>query len=639
MGCAVACFEKTAAISSSVVIPEETGVILPEGDPDRAAEILGHLMQDEERLARMQSRAVEVARKHDLDVAIDQLEKLAVEVLGFATTAPPEADPPEAGPEEPKEASEEETETMVSEDKKDSASGSEGEGRPARRGGRRRRRAEPAAQERPAETPAADAPEKEAPVKAAPRVEAPEEAAATEAPAKDEDAYDGVTMVGEREPAGRRGRTRGRRRPRGRDGGDEHVEELGASTGIDVLDVSSSRGERRDWGPRPGLTLKDLMPFLRPPRNVLILGLGSGHGHGRVAASLQEAFKDVDSNLVLREASMMDLLGKLYRAPFVETMLDDLSRNPALFGAPFETTSGEEAPGLPAELDEFLAKVFGKGMNALVLDKRPDMVVCTHWLAFRHLEMLKEAEKFTADVVAVVSDPVCHQMWKSSVVSHYIVPNDSHRIWLTEHEVDSADVSVTGFPVSPSFAQKLDSEAVLEELGLSGKNPVVLLRPDGIGVTERVVESVRGVLDLGVPLDLVVLADGNEELSQSLSELEVPEGCAIKPLSEVKNLGEVMGVSSILVTRATQHTVAEAVATGLPLVVLRPSPGMEERLADRLLKAGLGVKAYDQTDLEHILNDLLTNRRELQRMRDAGRTRRQPDAASGAVDRIASLVR
>lgn len=598
MGCPVACFEQTAALEEGILQPDRTGLVLPR-EPREAARKLGTLLQDEARLGSMCEHAAEVARRHDINVAIDKVEELAVEVLGMPAA--------QARVQAPADTTEDPGDMPDDETRKDADNGEQDQQRRKEPGRRRGRGGESGQKDRERRG-----------------REKPEQAAKKTSQESSE---------GSEGPQRGRGRKR-RRRTRSPGPG---VEELGASTGIDVLDVPTDREGRRKWDLEPGLTLKDLMPFLRPPKTVTILGASTGSGHARAASALVEAFKAVDRNLVVRQLDLLDLVSKVYRAPFVRTFLDDLSRNPALFGRPFETWGDGGEAQLPPELDELQQKVFDAALDEVVVDKRPDHLVCTHWLPFRHLEQLMEQERLTARVLAMVCDPVIHERWMSPVVEHYLVADDPVRTWLEGRGVEASSVSVTGIPVSPAFSADIDRDRVASGMGIDRGRPTVLLRPGGIGATERILEVVRRLLDLEPATNLLVVAGKNDRLREDVEGLK-GKG-TVKAFGFVQNIRELMGVADLMVTRASPHTVAEGLAARLPLVLLRPAPGVEERYADQLLRWNVAVKAYGEEDLVGAVRELAGSRRRLREMQEAVGGQGRPDAASAAVDRISRLVR
>jgi processive 1,2-diacylglycerol beta-glucosyltransferase len=431
-----------------------------------------------------------------------------------------------------------------------------------------------------------------------------------------------------------------RRRGRSGVGGGSDVEELGASSGIDVLEIPSDRvRNRRPGGLEPGLTLKDLLPFLRPPKTVLVMGVSTGAGHNRTASALFEAFKTLDRNLNVRLHDALDLLGDPHTAPDVRMLLENLGKSPSLFGEPFETVEGDTGSAAVDALSSVASELFAERMNQVVVDRRPDHIVCTHWLPFRHLEKLKEEERLTCSVTAVIPETDPYPQWVSPVVEHYVVAEESVRARLGRAGVDPSRVSVTGIPVSLAFSEPLDREGVLRDLGLRGGTLTILLRPGGIGAQARIVRVASMLLEAAKPVNLLVVLGKNEALKAELEELDVPSNSALRVYGFVQNIHELMGVSDLLITRASPHTVAEACAAGLPAILLRPSSGIEERTADSLLLAGCARKANCEEDLEFLVRDLFANRRVLRDMKEALERRRRPDATRTAVERLAKIIK
>ncbi len=83
---AVVCFPKTAEGAGEVVIPGETALVLDAEAPEEQVRQLGELLQDDKRLDALAAGALEMARRHELQAAITQVENLCQEVLNM----PPE---------------------------------------------------------------------------------------------------------------------------------------------------------------------------------------------------------------------------------------------------------------------------------------------------------------------------------------------------------------------------------------------------------------------------------------------------------------------------------------------------------------------------------------------------------------------
>ncbi len=446
---------------------------------------------------------------------------------------------------------------------------------------------------------------------------------------------------GDGEDRGANGPGGGRRRRRDRfDRGRREVEELGAGTsGIDVLDPPRDDRERRRRGVEPGLTLRDLIPFLRPPRHVVVAGCGTGAGHARVAHAVVESMKAADRNAVLREVDILDLLTPEFRAGYVRSVLDELSRRPALYGRPFETGSPSTYDQLPEDLDPFLLEAFGEKFRGAFIEKRPDVIVLTHWLPLKKFEADLASGVTLPKIVVVAGEPDFHRYWYSPVVKQWIVANVDFERRLLAAGAPAGSIHVVGTPVGAAFGEDVDRDAVRREHGLRREATTVLFRPGGAGSAERIVALCERALASAGPLNLLVVVGKNDRLREDLERLAVPENSVLRAFGFVDKIHELMAVSDLLVTRATAHTAAEAAATALPMLLLRPTPGAEERLADRLLMSGAAMIARDDEQFESELVDLCKNRRRLQAMRDRARQADRPDNAGRAAERLLRVLR
>ena len=74
-------------------------------------------------------------------------------------------------------------------------------------------------------------------------------------------------------------------------------------------------------------------------------------------------------------------------------------------------------------------------------------------------------------------------------------------------------------------------------------------------------------------------------------------------------------------------TSSECLAVGLPMLVVSPIPGQEERNADYLLEAGAALKAHDLAGVDYRMRELLKNPRRIAAMRERALAVATPHAA------------
>jgi processive 1,2-diacylglycerol beta-glucosyltransferase len=81
-------------------------------------------------------------------------------------------------------------------------------------------------------------------------------------------------------------------------------------------------------------------------------------------------------------------------------------------------------------------------------------------------------------------------------------------------------------------------------------------------------------------------------------------------------------------------TTAESLACGLPMVIVAPIPGQEERNSDHLLEKGIALKCNEFTTLAYKIDGLLDAPAQLTAMRDKALAFARPGAAATIVDTL-----
>ncbi|MGJ0492572.1 glycosyltransferase, partial [Methylobacter sp.] len=97
---------------------------------------------------------------------------------------------------------------------------------------------------------------------------------------------------------------------------------------------------------------------------------------------------------------------------------------------------------------------------------------------------------------------------------------------------------------------------------------------------------------------------------------------------------KLMKMADIFIGKPGGMTTSEAIACGLPICVVSPIPGQEERNSDHLLEEGIAVKCNDLTTLPFKLERLLEDPDRLSRMKANALRFAKPAASTTIVDTL-----
>lgn len=267
----------------------------------------------------------------------------------------------------------------------------------------------------------------------------------------------------------------------------------------------------------------------------------------------------------------------------------------------------------------------------------PDVVVCTHAFPCGVMAEYKREYGDAPPVIGVVTDFVVHPFWIHKNIDGYAVATAAMRQTLGMRGVTLDRVRVTGIPIDGRFARPASKAALCQGLGIHPDKRTVLLMGGGLGIGP-LEKALRYIDRLPHDVQTVVVVGKNPPLERRLVEAARTLRRPVTVLGFVPNVYDYMRCADILVSKPGGLTSAEALATELPFVMLRPLPGQEERNTRYLLESGVGVRVQSLKELTTALDRLLSDPAALDRMRRNAQKLAKPHAATAIAEMIDELV-
>ncbi len=364
---------------------------------------------------------------------------------------------------------------------------------------------------------------------------------------------------------------------------------------------------------------------------VLFVSAPVGAGHVRAAqaagAALRRLAPDIETEFADVFAFFSPRLGRLLLGGYLKV----LDIFPQVYGAAYGWgNSSRVALAGRAAVSGCLA---GR-MAGYLAASRPDAIVVTHATPAGLVAHLAARGEIAVPTVAVVTDFVVHRLWVYPELGTYCVANEAMRDFLATAGVPRDRSMATGIPVDERFAAAGDRAAARAALGLRPEASVVLVMGGGAGVMPMAA-IVAALEALALPLQVVAVAGRNEALRRQLAALAGGlRHCTLLPLGFADNVDVLMTAADVLVSKPGGMTAAEALARGLPLVIFRPIPGVEEANTAFLTASGAALRAESANELAATVGGLLTARADgLAALRAAALSLGRP-AAAAAVARL-----
>jgi processive 1,2-diacylglycerol beta-glucosyltransferase len=363
-------------------------------------------------------------------------------------------------------------------------------------------------------------------------------------------------------------------------------------------------------------------------KRILILSASAGSGHVRAAEALEKAFRELPDVEEVRSLDALKYTNRLFRDFYSKLYTQLVEKAPAFLGWWYKTS---DEPWKTDKMRHMLDRLNTAPLVRQITEFDPDITVCTHFLPATLISYLIAEKKLQARLSIVVTDLDFHAMWLSRIFHRYFVALEETRIHLRKLGLPAERITISGIPIDPCFRFHTPEEQrqIRSDLGLDPELPVILVSAGALGLSpaEIILES---LFELKKPAQIVLIAGRNEELKKDLEDLAATAPSSVtrvKIIGYTTAMNHWMAAATLLIGKPGGLTISEAMATGLPMVIVSPIPGQEERNSDHLLEKGIAIKCNEFTTLSYKVEQLLNDPDRLERMRHQALFWAKPDAA------------
>jgi len=329
-------------------------------------------------------------------------------------------------------------------------------------------------------------------------------------------------------------------------------------------------------------------------KNILILTADYGYGHrsaaNAIAQTLQEMYgKDCQVDII----NPMD-------DPHAPAVLRDGANGydkmvraaPDLYKLGYQVGDTQVVSGL---VKNSLTLMLFNAMREIIHQKQPDAIVCTYSSYQASLAAIFDLEKIHIPVITVVTDlATVNRLWFHPVADVCVVPTQAVYDLAIKAGLPTEKVKIIGIPVRPELINENQDQAAIRR-SLGWREDLFTVLAIGSKRVEHLYDALWILNHSGFPLQLVIAAGGDEEFYQRCQETEWHVENHI--YNFVDEMGTFMRAADCVLGKAGGLTVSEALACGLPMILVDVIPGQEIGNADHVVAGNAGVLANDPTEV------------------------------------------
>jgi len=334
-------------------------------------------------------------------------------------------------------------------------------------------------------------------------------------------------------------------------------------------------------------------PIGGSPR-ILILFSDTGGGHRAAARALTDALKLFDSTCVVTVADPLMAQGPAVVRRLTSLYAPMILRSRVAWGAVYHTSNTK--PTFAA-----IRAIFGPGVRKataeLIKQHDPDVVLSVHPLLNHMTHQAIQRSGRPRALMTVITDLVdFHRGWTFSQADLVIAPTELARKVAIRRRVPPDRVKLLGLPVDLRFRPPAPGEkqALRRRFGLYESRFTVLVMGGAAGAGS-LLKQVRVLAWEAHEWQVVAVCGRNEKLRRRLGRVRFATPTLV--LGFVDYMPELMRACDVTVTKAGPGAIAEALATGIPLVITGFLPGQESPNVDFVVGSGVGKFSPKEDDL------------------------------------------
>lgn len=366
-------------------------------------------------------------------------------------------------------------------------------------------------------------------------------------------------------------------------------------------------------------------------KSILFFSVSIGAGHDLAAQAVAQEITRRYPDCRIKIVDTFKYINPVLNKVIVGSYMESLKFNPKIWGYLYE--QAEQGNKL-VDLGQILSKLVSVKLKKLIAEFEPEAIVCTHAFPAGMLSILKESGEVRVPLIGVTTDYTVHPFWIHKNIDIYVLPCDELAAEIAAFGVKPDKILPAGIPLRNQFTAPIDRQSARSRLGLADKTTFLVMGGGlGLGQIENIIESLGNA---DIDIQIVTVTGKNDRLRTKLQLISATN--LIKVFGYVENVAEVMAACDFIITKPGGLTTAEVLAVGLPIIIVNPLPGQEDRNTDFLLNAGVAVRIRKINNLVSQIKQLMLNQKRLDQIRQMSVELGKPKAAITVVNYMEELL-
>ncbi|MFC1620769.1 glycosyltransferase [Candidatus Omnitrophota bacterium] len=371
---------------------------------------------------------------------------------------------------------------------------------------------------------------------------------------------------------------------------------------------------------------------------ILVVHAYAGIGHKKAAEAIGKAL--LDAGAETKVIDVLDYTNAFFKFSYPRVYLFLINKIPFLWGCLYYFFDLRLVDFFCAPVRRFFHNLQADEFIRFVIEKNPDVIVCTHFLPAEVVSALKKKNIFNGRLVTVITDFLPHSFWLARQSDYFIGAVEKTKKELIKRGIEKERIKTFGIPTDSVFSVSKGRKPLIKRLGLKENCFNLLIMGGGFG-TGPVKEVVNAISNLGSKmkdgLQVVVICGKNKALLKDLKKIGASSEIELSVFGYMNNIDEFMEVSDLIITKSGGLTVSESLSKRLPMIIIQPIPGQETKNCKILESYGVAVRANTVGQIMDHIRYFVSDPKKITGMKTQINLLAYPDAAKDIADLVMNI--
>ncbi len=333
---------------------------------------------------------------------------------------------------------------------------------------------------------------------------------------------------------------------------------------------------------------------------VLILTVSAGQGHNQTAKAISE-YLDTQ-NVYSTVLDVYKYTNQFLSDSVEKGYLTSTHYAPHMYGKIYRHAEKNEHRNTPTSISRLTHSIVGQKLLKYIESYKPNVIISTHVYPAIHLTYLAPHIPNVL-TIGIVTDFTVHPYWENTDLDYYVTATELLSYQCARKGIPASKILPYGIPIRAKFSKSVPKEKAREALGIADKTTIlVMMGSMGYG---NMAKDVQKIDNIDMDFQILCVCGNNTRAKRNIDQKEHRH--AIYTYGFINNVDVMMDAADFMITKPGGLTLSESLAKGVPVILMNPIPGHEDRNREFLVNNGLAMSVSDTCPLDEAVYQFLKN--------------------------------